>query len=264
MLRGISKDQPHRQQRRPSISTCSPGILPVLPASAASVENSKSQTDRPYFCIWPACNKAFRFRSEWARHEEAVHCQPYHWICCLEEADAHEVKTLCFVCGETGVTLDHYSVSHFIDGAGEEREPWTFYREDQLAQHIKGVHLANVCNENVPSKLVSSWRMPNPSIDRSASICGFCGVLSETSGNRQSHVAHHFKDGALNSAWVHAGISRVCHTQCDFLSYESGTGRCIGCEPVDGLDLSLAQCTLCSNIFTAGLVTVQHAHRPAT
>ena len=79
---------------------------------------------------------------------------------------------------ELEVTSSHYAESHFNDCVGKEREPRTFYREDQLAQHIKGVRLVNDCNKNVPRTLLSSWRVPNSCIDCFAFICGLCRLNS--------------------------------------------------------------------------------------
>ncbi|KAF1832990.1 hypothetical protein BDW02DRAFT_580778 [Decorospora gaudefroyi] len=38
-----------------------------------------STPKRRLFCTWPDCSESFRYRSEWARHEEAIHYLPYRW-----------------------------------------------------------------------------------------------------------------------------------------------------------------------------------------
>lgn len=67
---------------------------------------------RPYFCTAADCDARFKFRWEWARHEEALHYQPYQWICCREEAYAQIVPE-CWICGTQNVPASHFAEEHF-------------------------------------------------------------------------------------------------------------------------------------------------------
>jgi hypothetical protein len=161
----------------------------------------KDKTDYPNFCTWPDCQKTFRYRSEWTRHEEAIHYCPYHWICCLE------VKTVmrlprCFICGERDVLLSHLTEHHFSSCAGRDLDDRTFLREDQLAQHMKSAHLdAEISKSSIPKDVLAAWKMDNPSLTAGSLHCGFCGLVFKTWEQRQDHVFEHLKIGICKSAW---------------------------------------------------------------
>jgi hypothetical protein len=60
-----------------------------------------------FFCTWPSCSSKFRYRSDWTRHEEALHYCPYHWVCRPEEPHTQEVSP-CLICADTShTTSDH-------------------------------------------------------------------------------------------------------------------------------------------------------------
>ena len=108
------------------------------PCRIAFPSNSSTKIDA-YFCTWPDCDSRFPNKSAWARHEEALHYQPYHWICCLESEVIVRLPH-CPICDEQDVLIGHLVDSHFHDCAQKPQKARTFVRQDQLSQHIRTVH----------------------------------------------------------------------------------------------------------------------------
>jgi hypothetical protein len=171
------------------------------------VAGSAEQSPTPYFCTWSECDSTFKFRWEWARHEEALHYQPYHWICCLEGSEIDPLLE-CPFCDRYNITVDHIIQQHLntcIDKSQEERR---FLREDQFLQHMNGVHLKShnpktirrVTKKDV-QKLMSRWKIPNTALSGSDFICGFCGYVSSNWKERQDHVSQHVRQGMSKSSW---------------------------------------------------------------
>jgi hypothetical protein len=132
---------------------------------------------------------------------EAVHYQPFHWVCCFEGA-VGTFLSRCFVCGENDINVSHVTRQHFASCASRSLQSRTFLREDQLLQHINGTHLGTRVTKKVVQKLLSSWKTENQQLDASARHCGFCGTMSSTWAERQNHVFRHLKQpGIRKSAW---------------------------------------------------------------
>lgn len=148
------------------------------------------------FCTWPTCNATFAFKSEWTRHEEAKHYQPWRWICCLDDPpDNSETRYPCFVCLSPRVNLDHIKSCHFSSCWGKDLESRTFLRKDHLVQHITGTHLKKCGSKfRVPEYLITAWKTTNPSMSEEALHCGFCGLWFKTWPERQEHVYLHIRD----------------------------------------------------------------------
>ncbi|KAH3973653.1 hypothetical protein HBI81_139890 [Parastagonospora nodorum] len=217
---------------------------------------------RTLFCTWPDCDSRFRYRFDWSRHEEAVHYVPYHWICCMEETfgiDSH-----CVLCrGENHTTIDHCSSCR-----RKELESRTFYREDQLVQHIKRVHRhKDALTVRVTKDLLSLWKCDNPSLSAASLYCGFCGESFGFWAERQNHVFEHLVKGACKSLWWPerqpelSGLLRKTVFSCptcnlkfdDFISATQVHGVCISwscrCYHEDTSDAQIpirATCSLCN------------------
>jgi hypothetical protein len=175
--------------------------------STASEELKKSPDDtgtlrkRPLFCTWTDCRATFRYRYEWARHEEAKHYFPYHWVCCLE-GPSSRTRTVedCNLCGKRFASLQHI-IEHmqFQSCTSKEHGLRTFLRKDHLIQHIKGTHSKpQEVSSALVKELVSAWRVVNPSLDKSALCCGFCGKRFTGWKERQDHVYGHLRSGQNN------------------------------------------------------------------
>ncbi|KAH4217055.1 hypothetical protein HBI81_139760 [Parastagonospora nodorum] len=154
----------------------------------------------PYFCTWTDCSARFRFRWEWARHETALHYQPYHWICCLAESRLKLISQ-CFVCGLHPTTVGHIMDTHFTECTVKDRSEVTFLREDQLLQHIKGVHSQQKASKKICKGLMCIFKTENQDLHSSALDCGFCGRASKSWAEREDHVFEHLKEGMCKSAW---------------------------------------------------------------
>lgn len=154
----------------------------------------------PYFCTVPSCTASFRYRYEWARHEEALHYEPYHWICCRPYVDTRHIAR-CFICHEQNTTIGHVMIEHFASCMHKRREEVTFLREDQFLQHISGVHIQTRATRAICREVLSLCKVDNADIQSSALHCGFCGGVFSNWAERQDHVFKHLKLGACKSAW---------------------------------------------------------------
>ena len=182
-------------------SATTPGLELNHVAAEVTVDehrNSKHDTRaRLLFCTWPDCDSRFRYRFDWSRHEEAVHYVPYHWICCMTET--FETVPPCFLCvGSYHTTTDHCSSCR-----GKEIGSRTFYREDQLVQHIKRIHrYKGATIGSIPKVLLALWKCDNPSISAAGLHCGFCGESFGCWAERQDHVFEHLVKGVCKSSWL--------------------------------------------------------------
>lgn len=194
----------------------------------ATLSSTGDEVSRRYFCTFQNCEARFMFRFEWLRHEEALHCQPYHWVCCLDTTANHlEILPLCWICGELNVTANHFVINHFSSCTEKEHEDRLFFREDQLLQHINGVHLTTRVSKMVAQHLLSSWKIDNPSFDKGFLICGFCGLVSDSWQQRHPHVAEHLRKGAGKTAWWPEGPSLAKYQSANINT--EGSFKCPHC-----------------------------------
>lgn len=173
-------------------------LIPTMPKHPEDLPADRTSKDDQHglSCTWPDCEKVFRYRFDWNRHEEAVHYLPYRWICCLKGSS--ECWTPCLLCGKT----DHATIKHCITCQEKDVNARTFYREDQLAQHIKRVHLRGEASTSKISKyLLSLWKCDNPCLPNAYLHCGFCGKAFEHWAQRQEHVFEHVYKGICKSSW---------------------------------------------------------------
>ena len=122
----------------------------------------------PWYCTSLGCDKAFGFRSQWDRHEAAVHHWPYHWVCNL---------------GEENSTVHRNARSR------------VFYREDQLLAHMRRAHPGT----HISPATATQLKIDNPGFDAESLVCGFCSQTLPNWEERQSHVFAHLEGGALKS-----------------------------------------------------------------
>ncbi|KAH3946947.1 hypothetical protein HBI56_059280 [Parastagonospora nodorum] len=149
------------------------------------------------FCTSPSCSVRFQFRSDWVRHEEAVHHMPYYWICCRPDSHS-ETASHCLLCGSS----DHTAMQHCHSCLPRDIQARTFFREDLLAQHIKRSHLGcDTSTKSIPKYLLNCWKAINPSLNDASLHCGFCGITLSTWEARQEHVFEHIKKGICKESW---------------------------------------------------------------
>jgi hypothetical protein len=61
----------------------------------------------------------------------------------------------------------HFVEQHFFTCVGKYQQHRTFVRQDQLLQHINGVHLESCVSKTTSRQLLSLWMTDNPSLDAS-------------------------------------------------------------------------------------------------
>jgi hypothetical protein len=163
---------------------------------------SKTTKSKRYFCTWPDCDCTFAHRFEWARHEEAVHYCPYHWVCCSEQNSEFILRD-CWFCDATNVTLRHVAKEHLSTCTRKCTQQRTFLREDLFVAHLRR-HLDKASYKNVGSKcrvLARRWKEDNLAMDPRALHCGICGKTFMTWAERSFHVRKHMEGGVTKAAW---------------------------------------------------------------
>lgn len=210
-----------------------------------------------YCCTWPECNSRFTTRFEWARHEEALHYFPRRWICCYDYVkDFRSVE--CFVCQKDDIPLRHLTECHFQSCNGRVEEDRTFWRSDQLVQHVKRAHGGIA----LPKGLQSVWSSRNPLFKDSDLKCGFCGYLSSTWQERQDHVSRHMQAGAFKESWWPERQPEIEHpaAHSEALRGCSGKRNSWSCRYLDNYQsLGTTSCTLCSYMFSTEEDRKMHA-----
>jgi hypothetical protein len=155
-------------------------------------ETQGSMAHGRYFCTWPDCAATFTHRYQWTRHEEAIHYCPYRWVCCSTNPGSLKLYD-CFICGETNGPLLHLASVHFTSCAQKPEQERTFYRQDQLSQHIARTHCKDQ-HRKIPEDLLVACRSANPDFQESSLRCGFCGLISSSWTQRQNHVFAHLHE----------------------------------------------------------------------
>jgi len=215
----------HVRAAHPSISDSPLGLTDhgSEPEQAATIKF-------PYFCTWPSCLSTFRYRFDWARHEEAVHYHPYQWVCCAENTSSLPLAE-CYICGEKQVTFEHLLSQHFSSCIVKPSVDRIFYREDQLAQHIKRAHGGrHGVKCTVPKAVLQAWRTGHSSPQYNWLKCGFCGISLENWKQRQNHVFGHLRNGICKHAWwfgrlPSASLTQLVPKQLDCLACGKWNGK---------------------------------------
>lgn len=168
--------------------------MPEQPDSDSHASKAlKGKGASQYTCTWPGCHKTFTQRFQWARHEEGIHHCPYRWVCGYENDDK-KYPRFCYTC----VTYGHTAAKHTGTCINKDVEVRTFFREDQLHQHIIRCHPDLKFSIRDVAK---SWKTVNPFFSAASLRCGFCGTVSDTWEERQVHVFRHLSKGARKDCW---------------------------------------------------------------
>lgn len=183
---GLLSLKPKRKGRRQQ---------PVVPNTSAR-ETTIEGVSAPRLFYCTVCPKSFKERHGWQRHESAVHhFHTTEWVCMW---GGHVVHNSCAFCTETFPDPQHiheHNIPRCLDSSPEER---TFYRKDQLKQHIFQIHLADM--EGLTRReftIPASWgRAVDASSANPLSLwCGFCCREFLSTAERMDHVAEHFRAG---------------------------------------------------------------------
>jgi hypothetical protein len=156
----------------------------------------------PFCCTFGQCGATFKTQYEWKRHEEAVHFEALHWICCKGLDTFTFPEDHCLFCNDRNVDFTHMESHRFSFCVNKSEEERVFARKDQLLDHIRRVHHQNRQTENLQlPKILDLWRRKNENIDPRALHCGFCGQSFRTWDDRAHHVGGHFRKGLDLQAW---------------------------------------------------------------
>lgn len=180
-----------------------------------NLETGSLATGHKFFCTFPDCKgwPTFSSKYEWMRHEAPLHVPRETWTClpCKEEDVA-----LCPFCGVLSPNEEHMAFHNSQRCRSLPKAERTFFRKDQLVQHLHGVHFA--CMKHATDErgcrrtgFVRQDRtqdfgcfhlankshnlMPPLQADDPALHCGFCGATLPDWEQRCDHVASHFAEG---------------------------------------------------------------------
>jgi hypothetical protein len=156
---------------------------------------SRSQSPKyelRYCCTF--CTERFRDKYRWKRHEESTHA-PQKWWVCKPVRPSQDSPPLCTLC---------YFRAGRPEQCGHDMQPcWskpetnrTFYRKDNLVQHLVGVHKAQV----ITTALIKELTEDISSVPYDLT-CHFCEHESATWQDRASHIAAHFENGMTMADW---------------------------------------------------------------
>ena len=171
-----------------------------------------SRAKASYFCTF--CRERFQDRYRWQRHEEASHAPQIAWICRPKRPESchmcqflawdpvkdpcqHRMQT-CWSCPLCR-TLDWHNpqdpCQHRMETCWSRPEAErTFYRKDNLVQHLKGVHHGGQLSQGAAVQLRALIRDAKYDL-----TCCFCGHKRSTWSKRMDHIAAHFEESKFTS-----------------------------------------------------------------
>ena len=146
-----------------------------------------------YCCTF--CTERFRDRYRWKRHEESRHAPQKSWVC-KPVRPFQDRPPLCPLC--------HFTQERPEQCLHDMQPCWskpemnrTFYRKDNLVQHLEGVHNARA---GITSALIDELTEGISCVPYDLT-CHFCEHESATWQDRASHIAAHFESGMTMADW---------------------------------------------------------------
>lgn len=146
-----------------------------------------------YCCTF--CTERFRDRYRWKRHEESRHAPQKSWVC-KPVRPVQDRPPLCPLC--------HFSQEHPEQCLHDMQPCWskpeidrTFFRKDNLVQHLEGVHNARA---GITSALIDELTEGISCVPYDLA-CHFCEHKCATWQDRASHIAAHFESGMTMADW---------------------------------------------------------------
>jgi hypothetical protein len=165
-----------------------------------SPKDSGNLKRSPYQCTF--CLVPFSKKYAWRRHEESVHAPQKLWVCGpwptfgKDGADETDSKR-CPICSDTAA--NHPLCQHDFERCWQKpKEERTFFRKDNLAQHIRLVHGEVERTDQID---FSSWKqiLTDGTYDL---MCHFCGHENESWDARAKHIPIHFEKGLNMDSWI--------------------------------------------------------------
>ncbi|KAJ6145251.1 hypothetical protein N7470_009146 [Penicillium chermesinum] len=146
------------------------------------MKKHQKRHERPYFCTFPYCGKAFGSKADWKRHEITQHLNESSWLCTSVNARTRAP------CGTVFYQLDMYA-RHLSQQHN--------YTNDQIATAVPSGRLGIAANED------HFW-------------CGFCRKhisISNSASSLNERFNHidieHFKKGERGDSWVFSDGSNM-------------------------------------------------------
>ncbi|KAI1497718.1 hypothetical protein F5X99DRAFT_395861 [Biscogniauxia marginata] len=186
-----------------------PGKIPPDDTTMRAQDAIGAET-RKYRCTF--CHAPFAKRFTWKRHEESVHAPQQQWICAPLGTKSREVesRSACPLC--TNVYMRYPSFSSLLGECPHHFDKcWqtpvkerTFFRQDALRQHIKGVHCRSNAEITILAKLdLRNWMY---AVDKEYDLtCHFCGCSNQSWAERAQHILAHFDEGITIENWNPGG-----------------------------------------------------------
>lgn len=196
--------QSHRSTEiEPYFHTSRRGFKKAAKASRQATGNVES-------CIYQCtfCQKEFRKRHDWLRHERSIHMpRDSAYICespSMRSSDRNSrvwrlnnPEPECALCGYPSPDEAHFLSHEFSTCSERSLSERSFARRDHFWQHLYKFH---GCRKWKGWTLnLDLWRCRN---DQVRSRCGFCDLQLWTWTERADHLVQHFKAGLMMEQWV--------------------------------------------------------------
>ncbi|KAJ5901537.1 hypothetical protein N7495_002065 [Penicillium taxi] len=156
-----------------------------------TLSRQKARASRPFQCTF--CTDSFAAKYDWQRHEKSMHLTLERWTCCPHGGVTEDQGILrCVFCSVINPDRDHLETHNYIDCQEKSIQERTFFRKDNLNQHLRLMHGAKL------QPCMEKWHSSTTDIK---SRCGLCGSMLSTWKDRVDHLAGHFKNGATMAQW---------------------------------------------------------------
>lgn len=119
---------------------------------------------------------------------------------------AAEIKCYEGLCCGTKVKALRFLLRHGVQTCWHTDEAQrTFWRGDQLVQHVRRAH----GQRTLLTELERAWKSSNPALDEWYLKCGFRGCDNDTWEVRREHVVEHMLQGATKEKWWSGELSAM-------------------------------------------------------
>jgi hypothetical protein len=164
-------------------------------ASISSLSTLTREACKIYQCTF--CSSPFNRKSDWKRHEQALHVPQGEWVCTpsFPVFLSEDGISLCAFCSAENPDEAHLEDHRYQICLNKPESEKSFNRKDKLQQHVSQVHKQSALSNYIST----TWtRQLNQHLQFR---CGFCAeILSEWSA-RVDHIALHFESGSDMSTW---------------------------------------------------------------
>jgi hypothetical protein len=168
-------------------------------STATSISSSSAlprDANKIYQCTF--CIQAFGRKSDWKRHEQALHVPQEEWICTpgFPTFISDTGAVVCAFCEQESPDEVHLQDYHRYQTCfNKPPTQKTFNRKDKLQQHFAQVHK----QPTLTAYTSTNWMRP---LNKSLQFrCGFCLEILQSWSTRSDHIAQHFESGSEMLSW---------------------------------------------------------------